>query len=659
MTGTYTKQTNPTQTGGASGQTTKSPCGCGCGQPQPCDPPCCTDVCFERPSYFCGHLLTDDDLTTGQRYTREKNKLYHRALHGSGIVCGLGMRRDLDCPNNILIGEGFAIDACGNDLVVCQQQSFNVISALNQKGYLTAQTPDPCQDDPNQDCSMTQCFWIAARYGEEPSDFESPLQSACSPGPASCLPTRIQETVKFDVLDSPPEHRSALEQLIARFECCFRILTEGNFANTVKANREPLKALIDGSDGRIGANYFNIFCQLKAYFLQHIRRSPDPYDALLEDKVQLLTPPGQTELEREANWRAIAEKSFCGLFGAVWSYISNCMYSAMVFPCPAPKCGGEVILGTVEIKDGKLARICHCDRPYVWSAANFWQVLVAYLVETKTCEQSVDTLGNAANLPGGKLPEAGHCCPEADLNCSKFLTLYLLDPKSPQTAVLDTLRLMTGLTSAAKTAFNFMDPNVVPPAVFRNLNLADSQILAPAVGLKLQVADDAQLQTPASPFEAVMARMLARPGDTVTATVTNDKVMPVTFSNATMAAAATAIRAQVADTQKAVAAATTQIDQISASAAKVADLQAATAQIANTQQAVTAVTAQVQQISASAAKVTDLQAAQAQIQQLTLALQARDTTLATLNDQLTSLASRVAVIEKPIAPAAPAAGQGD
>ena len=138
MTATSTSQANQTTTKkspcgcGGSGATASGGCGCGCGC-QETGTSCCANVCFERPNYFCGHLLTDDDLTTGLRYTREKNKLYHRTLHGSGIVCGLGMRRDLDCPNQVLIGEGFAIDSCGNDLVICEQQSFNVITALRKR----------------------------------------------------------------------------------------------------------------------------------------------------------------------------------------------------------------------------------------------------------------------------------------------------------------------------------------------------------------------------------------------------------------------------------------------------------------------------------------------------------------------------------------------
>src|SRR5262245_4749176 len=106
---------------------------CGCHDEAPSQPQCCQIVCFDRPNYFCGHLLTDGDLSLQQRYTIEKNKLYHRALDGYGVACGLKITCDSRCAGHVLIHDGFAIDDCGNDLVVCETQRFDVIAALKRK----------------------------------------------------------------------------------------------------------------------------------------------------------------------------------------------------------------------------------------------------------------------------------------------------------------------------------------------------------------------------------------------------------------------------------------------------------------------------------------------------------------------------------------------
>ena len=654
----YMSQTKPAS---STGKTGKSPCGCGGGGASPCGcgcgcechekcEPCCTNVCFERPNYFCGHLLTDDDLTTGMRYVREKNKLYHRTLHGHGIVCGLGMRRDLDCAGQILIGEGFAIDACGNDLVVCEQQCFNPIAALRNKGYLVSETADPCREHREEDCHTRRCFWIAARYGEKPSCFEAPLENACSPGPTSCEPTRILETVEFDVLDCPPEHRNPIEEIISRFDCCFRLLREGNFARTVTAHKEVLGRLFTAEaskehvDRYDDESYYNIFCQLKAYFLQHIRKFPDPYDAQLEHKVQTLAVPDSHTRERDVKDRVTPEMSFCGLFNRVWGYISNCLNSAMIFPCPAPKCGGEVILGTVEIENGKLARICYCGRSYVWSAANFWQVLVAYLVESNTCKEPEEAPEHAASAYEQSPPERHrhhHCCPEIDLNCGNFFDMYLRDQKSPENTVLSTLRMLTGLASAAKTAFNFHDPNAWSPKILEEMSPDEGQKFAAKLGAHLLINQDPPVRTPLSPMENMIAQMLVRPGDTITATVAKDRVRLAALSATHVAGSQTAVNAQLADTKKAVEDAGTKLHELSATAAKATDLQATNLQL--------------QQLSSTAAKATDLQIANTQLQQLTAALQAKDAALAAMNEQFNALAARVSSLEKPPAPPA----QGD
>src|SRR6266446_7788760 len=115
-------QTDPTTAARGVKPARASKGGCGCGATHgdcTCHTStCCGLHCFERPNYFCGHLLTDADLTLEQKYVVEKNKLYHRAIDGHGVVCGLRLTCDETCDGYIHVAEGYAIDACGNDLVV-------------------------------------------------------------------------------------------------------------------------------------------------------------------------------------------------------------------------------------------------------------------------------------------------------------------------------------------------------------------------------------------------------------------------------------------------------------------------------------------------------------------------------------------------------------
>ena len=96
----------------------RCPCPCGCA---PCDRECCGLECLVRPHYFCGQLLTDADLTALVDWSRARFAL-SRYRDGWGVVSGLSVTLDPDDRNRISVrvGEGYAVDCCGNDIVVCE-----------------------------------------------------------------------------------------------------------------------------------------------------------------------------------------------------------------------------------------------------------------------------------------------------------------------------------------------------------------------------------------------------------------------------------------------------------------------------------------------------------------------------------------------------------
>ena len=78
---------------------------------------------LKRPSYFAGRLLDAGTLQSEQDYLREKHRRHNRNLHGSGIVCGLGVQvnaiagSDRDC---IVVEPGYAIDRYGEEIAVSE-----------------------------------------------------------------------------------------------------------------------------------------------------------------------------------------------------------------------------------------------------------------------------------------------------------------------------------------------------------------------------------------------------------------------------------------------------------------------------------------------------------------------------------------------------------
>ena len=130
-------------------------CGCGQGGQQPgcgCGRAAATGVArdgaFTRPVFFDGQLLTSDDLQALVAYTRGKDRLHNRYLVGSGVVCGLEVVCSRAAPGSVVVRSGYALDCCGNDIVVaCDQQVdlMELVAELSGDGC-TDPCPPPATD---------------------------------------------------------------------------------------------------------------------------------------------------------------------------------------------------------------------------------------------------------------------------------------------------------------------------------------------------------------------------------------------------------------------------------------------------------------------------------------------------------------------------------
>ena len=174
-------------------------CGCGCGcEDTPTAVQCCELDCLEAPRFFCGQLLTDQLLNDLVEWTRAKTSLA-RYRHGWGVVCGLDMSCDGANPGGIVVGSGYAVSCCGDDIVVCENAPLD-LSAACDKG------PDPCEEleaqdwrravdrprvpgggkpgegasETNQDGNEPRAVDVYIAYTEEQSDPQAALaRSAC------------------------------------------------------------------------------------------------------------------------------------------------------------------------------------------------------------------------------------------------------------------------------------------------------------------------------------------------------------------------------------------------------------------------------------------------------------------------------------------------
>jgi hypothetical protein len=163
-----------------------------CPKPPAC-PACGGLECLCRPRFFAGQLLTEDDLNRLENYVVAKNKLHNRYLHGWGVVCGLEVVCD-PCGAGVVVRPGYALAPCGEDIVVCNDQTVDVCALIDACRPVYDPCPPMVASGPANTggiglgtaagpCADTIERWILAIcYDERPSRGVTPLR----PPPDAC-----------------------------------------------------------------------------------------------------------------------------------------------------------------------------------------------------------------------------------------------------------------------------------------------------------------------------------------------------------------------------------------------------------------------------------------------------------------------------------------
>src|SRR5215510_800971 len=159
--------------------------------------PVCVFGPFTRNNYFTGKLLVERDFTDETRFHMEKLRHHEQQLHGWGVVCGLKVKPHPSQPCRdrfVCVEPGSAVDCCGFDIIVFEEECFDItqttaIKALQAKG----------DKAPHQ-------LQICVRYRECPTEEIPVLYDDCGCDDTKCAPNRILESYEFDVLvDAPDE----------------------------------------------------------------------------------------------------------------------------------------------------------------------------------------------------------------------------------------------------------------------------------------------------------------------------------------------------------------------------------------------------------------------------------------------------------------------
>ena len=420
---------------------------------------------FERPYYFAGHLLTDADLTLEQRYFCDKTRLYQRALHGHGIVCGLRLTCDYGCRGGILVDRGYAIDDCGNDLILTEQIAFDVVARLKDKHLILDRTSAEYAESEGD---LKQCFYITIQYQEEQTNFSTPLVATQERVAGACKPTRIRETIYPDAVERLPEQQRHPDNLKRRLESCYKLFSEGDFAWTLQKGGQQLLHDLVTDKTEPSEAHGKLFSDLRGYLLLYLSKNSnkDKYNRTIDEDIRNVSFPRPKNGEEKPSREQVAD-AFSSLLGLAWQHAVSCALGEFVPSCGEPATAAPVVLGTVVVENGRVTRVCNSPRSYIWSAANFPEGLLAM------------TLGDLAGSQRGDYDsESGDeeddtrmvCCRQFNFSLEYFLQWLRVSPKAPFYSSTELVHWIESIGESVRKGFDFTNPCNFSARIFEGMN---------------------------------------------------------------------------------------------------------------------------------------------------------------------------------------------
>lgn len=171
----------------------------GCGCPD-CAGETCRLDCLDRPRFFCGQLLTDQDLTAIVDWTEQRlRRVRHR--HGWGVVCGLGVR--CGPRATAIIEPGYAVTCCGEDVVVCEEGSVDLGKWCPPEAEVDCGDPQAVE----YEAPPVRAVDLFVRFRGEPVDGRLALGRTACTEVEVCEHSRIRESFEPVVADATPDDR--------------------------------------------------------------------------------------------------------------------------------------------------------------------------------------------------------------------------------------------------------------------------------------------------------------------------------------------------------------------------------------------------------------------------------------------------------------------
>jgi hypothetical protein len=392
--------------------------------------------CFDRPRFFTGQLLTETELNNQQAYNIAKQKLHNRYLHGTGVVCGLEVTCD-DCDSAyVKIHPGLALDNCGNDIVVCETESFNVIEAIAACKRVERKDCDPYRTGTPRNCDDLEQDWcITIRYREkmgqprtalvsQPNDRCTCGKKRCACGKSNgtqtvsttvrqahtCEPSRIIEGYEIGVVRAPAATDPNEDNVHPAVQNILKLLEERGIPislldssalpldeltkciETLIPFFEELRVITGLLNGESGfSNRFveveRRFCLLLENLRQHLKANTLIYCDALADLSAIVCPGAPAQDDRFDTFVSQMQLAIEETILLLVNTLHNCICYVLLPKCPADPCDDRLLLACVTVREGRVVSICHAPRQYVLTPQNVVSAVASVLLSELCCNE--------------------------------------------------------------------------------------------------------------------------------------------------------------------------------------------------------------------------------------------------------------------------------
>jgi hypothetical protein len=296
-------------------------------------------------------------------------------------VCGLQVVC-AECDGWVDVKTGYAIDPCGNDIIVCEEQPFNVIKAIQACCAPPKSTNcSPLRYTPSPTCQdAIQTWCVTIEYQEQPSRLVTPLRQtmpkgdACrcvdpcqttpgktaqpcgcnmpqpqTPTPAtngSCEPTRIVEGFKICVVPAPnpytKENQPEPGTILYQIELCL-------------ASLQQVLAAAPDLTGGTAAQAYQAVCN----YLVMVRNAVAKINVTRCEIESILVGIQVPAPDNSNNYIDRLQSIVDSLTQVVRAAAFDCICLAIVPTCPPDVCDDRLILACITVQNGKIINICH------------------------------------------------------------------------------------------------------------------------------------------------------------------------------------------------------------------------------------------------------------------------------------------------------------